>query len=137
MWIKWQNSTIEVIFLIISKRRSLLALQRNSGYFDFPKTSHWILPPDSQGKRGRLEVRRPLAIPGSTLRPNTLFTAKSHFHWTRMEQSQFLLRTSFVIYVPFFITYLHLENKLFTVYFITPPKVQKLKTFFLTILNNF
>ena len=41
-----------------------------------------------------------------------------------MEQSQFLLRTSFVIYVPFFITYLHLENKLFTAYFIT-PKVQK------------
>ena len=48
-----------------------------------------------------------------------------------MEQSQFLLRTSFVIYVPFFITYLHLENKLFTAYFIT-PKVQKFKTLFLT-----
>ena len=51
-----------------------------------------------------------------------------------MEQSQFLLRTSFVIYVPFFITYLHLENKLFTAYFITPksPKIQNLifdKTF--------
>ena len=97
MWIQGFHPTPQSI--IRSQKRSVLALQRNSGSFDLAKTSQWILSAYPPGKRSCVESRRPLAIPGPALCPNAHFIAKSHSHWARMEQGQFLFRTSFVIFL--------------------------------------
>ena len=97
MWIQGFHPTPQSI--IRSQKRSVLALQRNSGSFDLAKTSQWILAAYPPGKRSCVESRRPLAIPGPALCPNAHFIAKSHSHWARMEQGQFLFRTSSVIFL--------------------------------------